>query len=78
MSTSVYNTTRELLLSTPLPMQTSSYKPVSHGQLMDLTLNGIEKAGFILGKEHYSSLSYIKFNSWSHIYCKHGTKYIKN
>ncbi len=55
MSTSVYNTTRELLLSTPLPMQTSSYKPVSHGQLMDLTLNGIEKAGFILGKEHYSS-----------------------
>ena len=50
-----YNTTKGLLLNTPVPAQTRTYKPVSHGQLIDLTLNGIEKAGFILDKETYSA-----------------------
>jgi len=53
--TETYNTTKELILSAPVPAQTRTYKPVSHAQLIDLTLNGIEKAGFTLDKETYSS-----------------------
>jgi hypothetical protein len=51
----VYNTTKELILNTPVPAQTRTYKPVSHGQLIDLTLDGISKAGFILDKQTYSA-----------------------
>ncbi len=50
-----YNTTKSILLSTELPQQTRTYKPISHGQLIDLTLDGIVKAGFTLDKELYSS-----------------------
>lgn len=49
------NFTKELLLSTPLPEQTNTYKPISHEQLIDLTLTGIEKSGFKLETELYSS-----------------------
>ena len=49
------NFTKDLLLSTPLPQETNSYKPISHEQLIDLTLTGIEKSGFKLEKEIYSS-----------------------
>ena len=49
------NYTKELLLSTPLPEQTNTYKPISHEQLIDLTLTGIEKSGFKLETELYSS-----------------------
>jgi hypothetical protein len=42
-------------MNTPVPVQTRTYKPVSHSSLIDLTLNSIEKAGFILDKEVYSS-----------------------
>ena len=49
------NYTKELLLSTPLPQETNSYKPISHEQLIDLTLSGIEKSGFKLETELYSS-----------------------
>jgi hypothetical protein len=51
----IYNTTKELITSVPVPAQTRTYKPVSHSQLIDLTLNGIEKAGFTLDNEMYSS-----------------------
>ena len=50
-----FNTTKELLMNTAVPVQTRTYKPVSHSSLMDLTLNSIEKAGFILDKETYSA-----------------------
>lgn len=50
-----YSTTKELLISTPIPQQTRTYKPVSHTQLIDLTLNSIHQAGFNLDKESYSS-----------------------
>jgi Domain of unknown function (DUF932) len=50
-----FNTTKELIMNTPVPVQTRTYKPVSHSSLIDLTLNSIEKAGFILDKETYSS-----------------------
>ena len=49
------NFTKELLLTTPLPQETKSYKPISHEQLIDLTLTGIEKSGFKLETELYSS-----------------------
>ena len=50
-----FNTTKELIMNTPVPVQTRTYKPVSHSSLIDLTLNSIEKAGFKLDKETYSS-----------------------
>jgi len=51
----MYNVTKDIVLNAPIPEQTRTYKPVSHGQLIDLTLNGIEKAGFKLDKELYSA-----------------------
>lgn len=53
----MYNVTKEILLSTPVPQQTRTYKPVSHGQLIDLTLRGVENAGFKIDKEIYSIAS---------------------
>jgi hypothetical protein len=50
-----FNTTKELMMNTPVPVQTRTYKPVSHSSLIDLTLNSIEKAGFTLDKETYSA-----------------------
>ena len=50
-----FNTTKELIMNTAVPVQTRTYKPVSHSQLIDLTLNSISKAGFTLDKETYSS-----------------------
>jgi len=50
-----YNTTKKILLDAELPQQTKTYKPISHLELMDLTLNSINQAGFILDKELYTS-----------------------
>lgn len=50
-----YNTAKAVLIATPLPEQTRTYKPVSHKQLIDLTLESIHKAGFKLGREFYTS-----------------------
>ena len=46
---------KDLLLSAPLPQQTRTYKPVSHEQLIDLTLKGIDDSGFRLESEIYST-----------------------
>jgi len=50
-----YNTTKQLLIEKPIPAQTRTYKPISHEQLIDLTLNSIIGAGFTLDSESYSS-----------------------
>ena len=50
-----YNTARGMLLAAPVPQQTRTYKPVSHAQLMDLTLESIHQAGFTLDQERYTS-----------------------
>jgi hypothetical protein len=55
MSKETYSTTKELLINTPVPQQTRTYKPVSHQQLIDLTLESIYQAGFGLDKEIYSA-----------------------
>lgn len=49
-----YTTTKEILLAAEYPLETRSYKPISHNQLIDLTLQGILDAGFELDKETYS------------------------
>lgn len=51
----IYNTTKETLIHAAIPIASRTYKPVSHSQLIDLTLEGIEKAGFTLDKELYTS-----------------------
>lgn len=53
-----YNTTKELLIQTPLPLQTNTYMPVAHERLIDLTLEGIHQAGFNLDRELYSSSNF--------------------
>lgn len=54
MSTTTYNTTKGLIINADIPQQTRTYKPITNAQLIDLTLNSIEKAGFSLDKETYS------------------------
>lgn len=50
-----YITAKDILISTPVPSATRTYRPVSHTQLMDLTLDSIHKAGFKLDNETYAS-----------------------
>jgi len=50
-----YLSTKESLMTVELPKQTSTYKPVSHLQLMDLTMQGIENSGFQIEREIYES-----------------------
>lgn len=38
-----------------LPQQTSTYKPISHAQLIDLTLESVYQAGFVVDKVEYTS-----------------------
>lgn len=52
-----YNTTKGYLLNTPVPRETMTYKPVYHEKLIDLTLEGIHKAGFTLASESYTMAS---------------------
>ena len=51
----MYNTQKQYLTSVEVPQKTTTYKPISHTELIDLTLGGIEKAGFKLGKESYTT-----------------------
>jgi hypothetical protein len=50
-----YNTARGMLLAAAVPQQTRTYKPVSHEELMNLTLESIHQAGFTLDQELYTS-----------------------
>lgn len=49
-----YKTTLQDLVAVKLPQQTNRYKPVSHAQLIDTTLNSIEQSGFKLDRQSYS------------------------
>ena len=55
MKVATYTTTKDLLLKAELPTETKTYKPVTHAQLMDLTLESIYQSGFTLDKELYSA-----------------------
>jgi hypothetical protein len=50
-----YTTTKQLLINTQLPAITRTYSPFSHEKVMDLTLNAISNAGFILENETYAA-----------------------
>lgn len=50
-----YNVTKNILLNAEIPQQTKTYKPISHQQLIDLTLESIHSAGFELENELYSA-----------------------
>jgi hypothetical protein len=43
----------QFLINVPVPAQTRTYKPVPHKQLMDLTLEGMDKAGYQLKAQEY-------------------------
>lgn len=45
---------KEFLLNVVIPDETRSYKPVSHGELIKVTLESIENCGFKLVKEIYT------------------------
>src|SRR5690554_5099327 len=49
-----YGTTKSLLINAPLPKETATYKPVSHAEVIDRTLEGVIKAGFQVEREIYS------------------------
>lgn len=51
----VMSPVKQLLLSTELPAQSRTYKPVPHRQLIDVTLESIDRCGFILDSEMYSA-----------------------
>ena len=55
MTQTTFATSKAMILNAPIPEETRTYKPVSHEQLIDLTLNGIHQAGFVLGQEDYSA-----------------------
>lgn len=50
-----YVAAKEILTSAALPQETRTYKPISHQQLIDLTLESIYQAGFQIDKETYST-----------------------
>jgi len=50
-----YLAAKDILLNAALPAETKTYKPVTHQQLMDLTLESIHGAGFELEEETYSA-----------------------
>jgi hypothetical protein len=50
-----YVTAKDILLTAEIPQETKTYKPISHQQLIDLTLESIHHAGFELDKETYSA-----------------------
>lgn len=51
---SIYKSTKGALIATPIPLQSRTYKPISHGQLIDLTLESVHQAGFTVDQEVYS------------------------
>lgn len=54
-SEKTYSVAKNIVLNAEIPQQTKTYKPVSHQQLIDLTLEGIHSAGFQLDREFYSA-----------------------
>ncbi len=50
-----YVSTKQQLINAMVPVQTRTYKPITHEQLIDLTLNSIYGAGFTLDSESYKS-----------------------
>ena len=54
MDIKTYSASKMELLEVTVPTQTRTYKPISHEKLIDLSLEGIQRAGFKLDTESYS------------------------
>ena len=52
---STYTSAKDQMLSAVVPKQTRTYKPVSHQELIDLTLESIYQSGFELSDQSYIS-----------------------
>ena len=46
---------KNLMISAPVPKETKTYKPVSHKELIDLTLESIYQSGYALESQSYST-----------------------
>ena len=44
---------KDIMLTAQVPRQTTTYKPISHRQLVDLTLESVYQSGFDIDKENY-------------------------
>jgi hypothetical protein len=55
MKIQTYETTKQQLINTTIPSESRTYKPFSHENVIDLTLEAINKAGFQLDRESYSA-----------------------
>lgn len=53
-SIKTYQVPESRLLAVVPPVDTRTYKAISHAQLIDLTLEGIHGSGFELGRQNYS------------------------
>jgi hypothetical protein len=51
---STYAVNKQALIGAEIPTETRTYKPITHQQLMDLTLESVHQAGFELASEDYS------------------------
>jgi hypothetical protein len=51
-----YLVKKETLTAIPVPQQTRTYKPVSHGEIIDLMHECIDKAGFQIDGETYNAI----------------------
>ena len=49
------STARDIMLTAPVPKLTRTYKPVSHQELIDLTLESIHQSGYTLESQSYST-----------------------
>lgn len=50
----IINENKQFLLGVDVPQSTRTWKPVSHRELIDVTLESLDKCGFILDKEIYT------------------------
>lgn len=50
-----YTETKRNLMMVPVPEETRTYKPITHAELIDLTLSSIYRSGFTLDTELYTS-----------------------
>lgn len=55
MKKPMYTSSEAELRRIPLPEETATYKPVSHGELIDVTMDALSKAGFQLSSATYES-----------------------
>lgn len=48
-------TTKEILMSTPIPQKTQSYSPIPHASVINMTMEQIDKSGLKVTEERYIS-----------------------